>query len=209
MFTGLIKKVGEIQKIKVIEDTKVLRAKILFDQDVFDVDVGDSLAVNGVCLTAIKVSKNSVTVEISPETLSRTSLGDFQKGQIVNLEPALRLKDRIGGHFVLGHVDAVGSVERLQKLGKFYKLQISYPKEFAALIIDKGSVAIDGVSLTVNQCNSNSFEVMIIPHTWSETILSRYHKGLKVNLEFDILGKYILRSEEIKKEASHEKRQRA
>lgn len=192
MFTGLIKAKGRVEKLKSNPKSKGLRLKISYSPKAFEVRLGDSISINGVCLTVVKRSKKGVfSVEISPETLARTNLGRLKESQIVNLEPALLATDRLGGHFVLGHIDAVGRIESLQKVGKFYRIRISYPNSYAPLLIEKGSIAVDGISLTVNHRGDSTFDVMVIPHTWAETTMNHYHKGLAVNLEFDILGKYL------------------
>jgi riboflavin synthase len=155
--------------------------------------VGDSLAVGGVCLTVTEKGEERVTVELSPETLSRTTLGGLRNGDAVNLEPALRLGDPLGGHWVQGHVDGTARVVDRRDLADHRVLAFSIPPDLAPLLVEKGSVTVDGVSLTVSKLVPDRFEVALIPHTLEVTTLSDLAPGDSVNLEVDILGKYVHR----------------
>jgi len=152
---------------------------------------GESIAVNGVCLTARNMRGNRFYVDVSPESLSRTNLGKLAVGGIVNLERALRLSDRLGGHLVSGHVDAVGKVLSKKDAGKFVLFTFEAPSGLARYIIEKGSITIDGISLTVNSCDNTSFAVSVIPHTLQVTTLGGLSQGDYVNIEVDLIGKYV------------------
>ena len=156
-----------------------------------DPQEGESIAVNGACLTAYHIHSKRFTVDVSPESLSRTTLGKLAVGGVVNLERALRLSDRLGGHLVSGHVDCVGIVHGISKEGDFTILSFSVPGEQDRYIIEKGSITIDGVSLTVNSCAKGSFSVSIIPHSMGVTTLGLLRTGSPVNIEVDIIGKYV------------------
>lgn len=155
--------------------------------------IGDSVAVSGVCLTVTEKTGDRVTVELSPETLSRTSLGDLRGGSEVNLEPALRMGDPLGGHWVQGHVDGTGQVVDRRDLTEHRVLAFSIPSDLAPFLVEKGSVTVDGVSLTVSALLADRFEVALIPHTLEVTTLARLVSGDRVNLEVDVLGKYVHR----------------
>jgi riboflavin synthase alpha subunit len=155
--------------------------------------IGDSLAVSGVCLTVVEKGAGRVAVELSPETLSRTSLGELRGGGEVNLEPALRVGDPLGGHWVQGHVDATARVVDRRDLADHRVLAVSIPPDLAPFLVEKGSVTVDGVSLTVSALRPDRFEVALIPHTLEVTTLSRLAPGDRVNLEVDVLGKYVYR----------------
>lgn len=160
----------------------------------FDLDQpeeGESIAINGVCLTAYHIKGRRFTVDVSPETLRRTTLGDLAVGVQVNMERALRLSDRLGGHIVSGHVDCVASVSGRRPAGEFTLFSFELPVQWSRYVIEKGSVTIDGVSLTVNACQAGSFEVSIIPHTLLVTTLGALKTGSWVNIEVDIIGKYV------------------
>jgi len=161
------------------------------DFDLADPEEGESIAVNGVCLTARDIKGNSFLVDVSPETLSRTELGDLQTGSRVNLERALRLSDRLGGHLVSGHIDTQGRVEERRSEGDFTLFTFSLSRSLTKYVIEKGSVAINGVSLTVNSCQEERFTVSIIPHTLAVTTLGELQPGDRVNIEVDIIGKYV------------------
>ena len=155
--------------------------------------IGDSLAVAGVCLTITQRDTDRVAVELSPETLSRTTLGELRHGDVVNLEPALRMGDPLGGHWVQGHVDATAQVVDRRDLTDHRELAFSIPTDLAPLLVEKGSVTVDGVSLTVSALLADRFEVALIPHTLDVTTLSQLAPGDRVNLEVDVLGKYVHR----------------
>jgi len=189
MFTGLIEEKGKlINKIKTGEGLRlVFSAQIVFD----DLNIGSSISVNGVCLTVVELKKDSFAVDAIEETLKKTNLGRLNVNDFVNLERPLKADARLGGHFVLGHVDTTGKVEAVKELSNSHFMTISFPESFKNYLIYVGSVAIDGVSMTVAEVSNNSFSVGIIPHTWIETVFSNKKPGDSVNLEFDVLGKYV------------------
>jgi riboflavin synthase len=189
MFTGLIEEKGKlINKIKTGDGLRlVLTAKKVFD----DLNIGSSISVNGVCLTVVELKKDSFAVDTIEETLKKTNLGQLNVDDFVNLERPLKADARLGGHFVLGHVDTTGIVESVQELSNSHFMTISFPRNFQQYLIYVGSVAIDGVSMTVAEVTDNTFSVGIIPHTWIETVFSNKKPGDSVNLEFDVLGKYV------------------
>lgn len=189
MFTGLVEEKGTlINKIKTGDGLRlVFTAKIVFS----DLEIGSSISCNGVCLTVVELSKTSFAVDTIEETLKKTNLGQLNINDFVNLERPLKADARLGGHFVLGHVDTTGKVEAIKELSNSHFITISFPDNFKQYLIYVGSVAIDGVSMTVAEVNNNSFSVGVIPHTWSETVFSQKKIGDTVNLEFDVLGKYV------------------
>lgn len=189
MFTGIIQGRGRIVRRQSSGGGKIFSLEADFDLD--DPQEGESIAVNGVCLTARNIDRRKFLVDVSPETLSRTGLGKLQEGNLVNLERALRMSDRLGGHLVSGHVDAQGSVEQRSAAGDFTLFTFSLPRALVKYVIEKGSIAINGVSLTVNSCEGERFSVSIIPHTLAVTTLGELKPGDKVNIEVDIIGKYV------------------
>ena len=191
MFTGLIEEVGNISaKIKTGDGFKFkIKAKKVID----DLDIGSSIAVNGCCLTVVEKDKDTFAVDTIEETLKKTNLGQTNIGDKVNLERPLKVEERIGGHFVLGHIDTTGTVEEIKELSNSHFMKISFPVQFSKYLIYVGSVSIDGTSMTVAQLGENNFSVGIIPHTWDETVFSQKKVGDSVNLEFDVLGKYVER----------------
>ncbi len=189
MFTGIIEGLGTITNIS--PASKGLRFRIRPDFEIENPQTGESISVNGACLTATAFSGDSFTVDVSPETLSRTTLGQFTTGTRVNLERALRLSDRLGGHIVSGHVDCIGTIDQKRPRGEFTVFSFLLDSKHDRYLIEKGSVAIDGISLTVNSCRKGGFSVAIIPHTAKLTTLSFKKPGDKVNIELDIIGKYI------------------
>ncbi len=199
MFTGLVEEIGNIsEKIKTGDG---FRFKITAKKVIDDLKIGSSIAVNGCCLTVVEKDGNSFAVDTIEETLKKTNLGKINIDDKVNLERPLKADERLGGHFVLGHIDTIGIVEEIQELSNSHFLKISFPSEFAKYLIYVGSVSIDGTSMTVAQLKGNSFSVGIIPHTWKETIFSNKKIGDSVNLEFDVLGKYVERIMEGKQDA--------
>jgi riboflavin synthase alpha subunit len=192
MFTGLV-----VERGSLIEDPQPsgqggVRLEIGLSSELAGrLGIGDSLAVSGVCLTVTENNSSGVSVELSPETLARTTLGDLRRGSEVNLEPALRMGDPLGGHWVQGHVDGTARVVDRRDLTDHRVLAFSIPPDLAPLLVEKGSVTVDGVSLTVSALGSGRFEVALIPHTLEITTLSRLVPGDRVNLEVDILGKYV------------------
>jgi riboflavin synthase len=189
MFTGLVEGLGEIKAIKQLGKGMMLDISANFSID--NPKKGESIAVNGICLTATEINEKSFALDVSPETLSRSSLHNLKTGVIVNLERALRPTDRLGGHIVSGHIDCVGNIKNIKNLGEFTIFDFFMPNEFSKYVVEKGSVTIDGISLTVNNCKNNTFSVSIIPHTIKITNLQFRKIGDIVNLEFDIIGKYV------------------
>jgi riboflavin synthase len=188
MFTGLVEEVGRV--LERAESRLVLAA----DRVLQDSGVGASVAVNGVCLTVVEVDAGRLRFDVGPETLARTALGDLAVGDPVNLERPMRLGGMVGGHLVQGHVDGVGTVAALTRQAETARLTIEWPGEaLAPLLIPQGSVAVDGVSLTVARLNERDFEIMVIPHTLAATTLGGLTPGKRVNLEMDMIGKYVQR----------------
>ncbi len=187
MFTGLIECTGSIIAIRsgILEISSALPLN--------EIRAGDSVAVNGACLTITTIRNKTLSFDISPETVMRTTFGIMQPGSKVNLERAMRLGGRLDGHLVTGHIDCIGQLETLLQKDNAILLQFSIPKEQARMLVEKGSVAVDGISLTINSVTDNGFSVSIIPHTLSRTTLSEIVTGKKVNIETDIIGKYIAR----------------
>jgi len=189
MFTGIIQAKGKILKISSSIDGK----KILIEASKIckELEIGDSVAVNGVCQTVVEISNNTFTVDTVNETLKKTTLNELKIGSIVNLESAVKPTTKMGGHFVLGHIDTCGNIMQINKLQKSAEFFISFPLNFRKYLAQTGSIAIDGVSLTTAQIFDSSFKVALIPHTLETTIFSNYKVGVQVNLEFDIIGKYV------------------
>jgi riboflavin synthase len=192
MFTGLIQAVGHVRELqRQGADTRLhIDAGSL---ELSDVNVGDSIAVSGVCLTVIGLSDGSFAADVSAETLARTTLGELVHGDAVNLEKALLPTTRLGGHLVSGHVDGVGIVCKRERDGDSTRLWIDVPRELAKYIAEKGSICVDGVSLTVNGVNGALFELTIIPHTSVATTFAEYEPGRRVNIEVDVLARYLER----------------
>jgi len=191
MFTGLVEEKGKLVKRTpaglgfnfTFAASKVMK----------DLEIGSSISVNGCCLTVVTMQNNTFSVDAIEETLKKTNLGKLNEGDEVNLERPLKADERLGGHFVLGHVDTTGEVVKVDELTNSHFMRISFPPEFSKYLIYVGSVAIDGVSMTVAELKNNEFGIGIIPHTWQETIFASRKPGDKVNLEFDVLGKYVER----------------
>ena len=192
MFTGIIQAIGTIADMQA-KGGDIALAINTAKLDLSDVALGDSIAVNGVCLTAIALTESGFTADVSRETLSLTSLGTLSKGSEVNLEKALTLQTRLGGHLVSGHVDGLGEVKSRQNDGRSERFVITAPDDISRYIAMKGSITIDGVSLTVNAVNGSDFEINIVPHTIQETIIEHYQIGTKVNLEVDVIARYLER----------------
>jgi riboflavin synthase len=189
MFTGLVEALGAIAATEEMPHGRILTVTLPFAAELA---VGESVAVNGCCLTAVSVAAQSAVFQAGPETLARTNLGALRVGDAVNLERALRADARLGGHFVQGHIDAVGAVRRRRREGDWEHLTFSCGP-LAAELVPKGSIAVDGVSLTVVEVRADSFSAMLIPHTLAATTLGLRQPGDAVNLETDILGKYVRR----------------
>src|SRR5215471_4519230 len=194
MFTGLVETVGEVAEIK--PTPAGVRLRLTTDLSAHMVP-GDSLAVNGVCLTVVCADAGAVNMDVSPETLRVTTLGTLKRGAPVNLERPMRADARIGGHFVQGHVDATGTIEDLRKDGDCWWVTIRFPPSLASQIVRKGSIAIDGISLTVAGVDDRRLDVQIVPFTWEHTNLKIAKVNDQVNMECDMLGKYVLRAIEV------------
>jgi riboflavin synthase len=194
MFTGLIEDVGEVLALEPVEGGSRIRLASALG---VEVGPGDSLAVNGVCLTIVASRDGEVTADVGPETARVSTLGRLRTGQRVNLERPLRADARIGGHFVQGHVDAVGSFHDRRAAAGFWWLTFGFPSSLAPYVVLKGSIAVDGVSLTIARLDSDALDVQIVPFTWSATNLSALTVGDPVNLECDVIGKYVVRATEI------------
>lgn len=192
MFTGIIEAIGSVKSLQEIKSEwrLVLETK---DLDMSDVKLGDSIAVSGCCLTVVEMTESSFAADVSKETLRCTSLGSLKKGSRVNLEKAMMASDRFGGHIVSGHVDGVGKLASSSQEGQSVKLIFDVPDELSRYIAGKGSICIDGTSLTVNEVTANGFSINVIPHTQEETIIGEYRVGRVVNLEVDLVARYLER----------------
>lgn len=189
MFTGIIEEIGSVRRVAA--GSRAGSIEIACRVVVCDARVGDSIAVNGVCLTVTSRSASGFSADVMPETLSRSNLGALRPGDRVNLERAMRADGRFGGHIVSGHIDGVGVVSKIAPDANAVRIGVSAPKAICRLVVEKGSIAIDGVSLTVTDAGASSFEVSVIPHTGEETTLLSKRIGDRVNLECDIIGKYV------------------
>jgi riboflavin synthase len=194
MFTGLVEAVGEVRAVEpLVSGYRIRLASSLSTQ----MRTGDSLAVNGVCLTMTFVGDGELHADIGPETARVTNLGSLGPGSLVNLERPLRADSRLGGHFVMGHVDGTGTLEAIREDAEFWWFTIWYPAHLAPYIIPKGSIAIDGISLTAAVLRRDQFDIMIIPYTWDHTNMRAMRPGGRVNIECDMLGKYVVRLAEL------------
>ena len=190
MFTGLIEGTGQVEAVHTdAQSGGILRVGHLPWKEVNT--VGESIAVNGACLTVVNAGGDTFEAELSPETLARTNLSHLSPGMLVNLERPLRLGDRLGGHLVLGHVDGQGSLVRLEAKGSFWEVEVQIPDLLERYVVEKGSIAVDGISLTVASLKGNTFTVAVIPQTWRMTHLHTRQQGDRVNLETDIIAKHI------------------
>ena len=194
MFTGLIEALGEVAEIKPTTAGFRLRLTTTIAKELA---AGDSLSVNGVCLTVIAADGEGIHADISPETVRVSTLGSLKRGALVNLERPVRADSRMGGHFVQGHVDATASIEEVRPDSDSYWLTIKFPPLLAPYIVRKGSIAVNGISLTVAGVDERLFDVQIIPYTWEHTTLQSVKPGDLVNLECDIIGKYVVRVAEL------------
>ena len=194
MFTGIIEEVGRIERAEALAGGRRLRIACSFG-DALRVD--ESVAVDGVCLTVVAQDEAGFEAVAVEETLSKTSLGDRQPGDDVNLERALALGGRLDGHLVQGHVDTTGVIDHVEALADSHLVRVRYPSDDAAYLIPRGSICVDGISLTVARLDEpeGTFALAIIPHTWDHTTAARWRAGQAVNLEFDLVGKYVLRSQ--------------
>ena len=202
MFTGIVEGIGTVRSIRFLgsEATVTIAAPALFS----DCRAGDSLSVDGVCLTITGVKGNVFTLDVSGESLMRSTLGRIEQGAVVNLERALRLSDRLGGHLVSGHVDGMGKLEKTEKVQRSWIIQIGIDQSLSRYLIEKGSIAVDGISLTINRCQDTFFEVNIIPETVRVTTILGKKEGDLVNIETDLIAKYVEKF--IKKERISERK---
>jgi riboflavin synthase len=190
MFTGIVEDVGSIRSVTVRNRSSVLE----IETGLSDIKISDSICISGICLTVVQITAAVFMVEVSPETLSKTTLRGIKPRRRVNLERALTVGGRLGGHFVSGHIDQIGTVRKKTPRGKFNILEIAYPPELERYIVPKGSIAIDGVSLTVVDNRKGMFTISLIPYTLQHTTIGDLRIGDSVNLEVDILAKYVEKS---------------
>jgi len=191
MFTGLIEDTGRVSAFTRRGEAGLLAVE--FPLSMAEINIGDSVAVNGACLTVTEIKGQVTTFDVSPESIARTTIGRLHSGSRVNLERALRLGDRFGGHIVSGHIDCCGRLARIENRSGNHQLHFSLPLEHLRYLVEKGSVAIDGISLTLNSLSQEGFSVNIIPHTIANTTLEHIRSGDEVNIETDIIGKYVER----------------
>jgi riboflavin synthase len=192
MFTGIIEAVGTLvvmQSKGADVSVRVRSGKL----DLSDVKLGDSIATNGVCLTVVELPGDGYVADVSGETIARTGFADYQAGQLVNLEKALMPTSRLGGHLVSGHVDGVGKIVAVKPLGRAMEYWVEAPRELARYIAEKGSITVDGISLTVNSVEGAKFRLTIVPHTSGETTVGEWKVGRRVNLEVDVIARYLER----------------
>jgi len=195
VFTGIITDIGTIKSVTrgTGGEWGDTRMDVNCAYDTNGIDIGASISHSGACMTVIEKGPNWFAVEVSDESLLKTTMGDWEKGTQINLERALTGKDEMGGHMVTGHIDGTGTVTAFEEIAGSHKLRFEAPSEIAFGIAPKGSITIDGVSLTVNKVEDNAFEVNIIPHTWQVTTLGKLQIGSKVNLEIDLIARYVAR----------------
>jgi riboflavin synthase len=192
MFTGIIKAIGKVEKME--QQGGDLRITITCAELPWkEFDVGESISINGVCLTAVEILPNGFVADVSVESINVTALANLGEGSKVNLEPSVSLGERLGGHLVSGHVDCVGQIKSRENDARSVRLVVEIPAEYGRYVARKGSVCIDGVSLTVNEVSDNTFDVNIIPHTADVTIIGDYQSGTEVNIEVDLLARYVER----------------
>ena len=191
MFTGIIEAVGTVEAITELDGGRRFRFAALFADEL---GVDESVAVNGTCLTVVAHDADAFEAIAIEETLSKTSLGELEAGSPVNLERAMRAGGRLDGHIVQGHVDATGTVESVEALDDSWLVRVRYPEAFAPYLIPVGSITLDGISLTVARLDDDALTVAIIPHTWDHTTVHTWQPGRRVNLEFDLIGKYVIRA---------------
>ena len=193
MFTGLVEAVGTL--LDVVRTPETMRLRV-GTEIAGDTTIGESIAVNGVCLTVVDNGSGAVSFDISPETARVTTIDDLQTPALVNLERSMRADARVGGHFVQGHVDATGTIEAIRQEGDYYRVTVAIPASLMPLLVQKGSIAVDGVSLTVASIDDgrSQFDVQLIPFTWLHTRFQSCKEGTAVNIECDILGKYVVRA---------------
>jgi riboflavin synthase len=192
VFSGIVEATGRVHSLERRGADAVLAVAVGFDPA--SLVIGESIATNGVCLTVRSIEPDGFLADLSGETLDRTTLGRLESGDLLNLERSLRVGDRISGHFVFGHVDGVGVVEGIRADGEGWRFTFSFASGFAPFVTDKGSVAVDGISLTLCDCTERSFDIAVIPHTFEATNLHRRRAGDRVNLEADMLARYVRRA---------------
>ena len=186
MFTGIIQTQG---KISWIEDFSKFKS-VAIESNLRNFDIGSSICCSGICLTVTSIKKNIFTADISNETLKKTNSKFWKKGNQINLEKSLKIGDEVSGHFVFGHVDTTGQLKNIKKIGKSWMIQIEFPAILKKFIVTKGSISLNGISLTINEVKSNKFNCMIIPHTFNNTDIQHYKKNQILNLEVDMLARY-------------------
>jgi len=189
VFTGITETKGKV--VRVDYQGRVRRLVFEVPMDLTEISLGDSINVNGACLTVVEKKGQMISVDLSPETLQRTNLSEVKEGEEVNLERALRLMDRLGGHMVTGHIDGIGTIIEKRREGDFLQIRVQAPRPLMRYIVQKGSIAIDGISLTVNERVEDEIQIILIPFTLQKTTLPEKKVGDRVNLEVDILGKYV------------------
>ncbi len=192
MFTGIIRELGRTDKIYKSGSTYQIRIKA--EKVLQNINKGDSIAVNGVCLTVVSFNEKSFTADVMPETLNRTNLNEIKKGEMVNLEPSLGSEDLFDGHIVTGHIDGIGELTDVIKDKNARLVDIKYPSELNEYLVEKGSIAVNGISLTLVKVNKTKFRVSLIPESWKATNFHKLNIGDKLNLETDILGKYVVKT---------------
>lgn len=191
MFTGIVEGKGKILRVEYRGQAKRLTIELPFH--LTEVQLGDSISINGVCLTIVEKEGQAISFDLSGETIEKTLLGELKEGDSVNLERALRLTDRLGGHIVTGHIDGMGVITEKRKERDFINLKVKIPKSVSKYVVPKGSIAIDGISLTINECRGEEVRITLIPYTLEKTTLMDKRVGDRVNMEADILGKYVER----------------
>jgi riboflavin synthase len=191
MFTGIIEDKGEVLKIEYWGQARKLTLKL--PSNLTEVQLGDSININGVCLTVVQKMEQAIELDLSQETLQKTILGELREGDHVNLERGLKLTDRLGGHIVTGHIDGIGNILEKREERDFIRLRIRIPESVSRYVVKKGSIAIDGISLTVNELQNDEIQLTLIPFTIEKTTLINKEVGDRVNIEADILGKYVER----------------
>lgn len=200
MFTGIIKELGKVHELSRIGNLYKIAIE---SQNIFkSINIGDSVAVNGVCLTVKEKKGNILSFDVVDETIRKTNLKTLKAKELVNLEDALKAGDPLGGHFVLGHIDCISEIKDSRRIGADISMDVEVPKEYMDLVVEKGSIAIDGISLTIGEVKENRFNIYLIPHTLKATTLGMKQRGDKLNVEFDIIGKYILKGSRAKGEGS-------
>ena len=202
MFTGIVEDRGKVIRVEHQGQTKKLALEI--PMGLTEISLGDSINVSGACLTVVEKKERMIRVDVSAETLQRTTLNEIKEGEEVNLERALRLMDRLDGHIVTGHIDGIGTIIEKRSEGDFLQIRIRMPQPVMKYVVQKGSVAIDGISLTVNECHGDKIQMTLIPFTLQKTTLLKKRAGDRVNIEADILGKYVEKLLDSKGVESHQ-----